>query len=68
MDRIPLGPGFFLAFGGSLGGWLWSMTGVTVSMVPKETEDASLSWFAWDLPEVSIETLQSQENQGGKSP
>lgn len=42
------------------------MTGVTVSMVPKETEDASLSWFAWDLPEVSIETLQSQANQGGQ--
>lgn len=44
------------------------MTGVTVSMVPKETEHASLSWFAWDLPEVSIETLQSRQTRGASHP
>lgn len=68
MDRISLGLGFFLAFGGSLGGWLWSTTGATVSTVPKEEEVANLSWFAWDLPEFSTETLQAQANQVGKSP
>lgn len=43
------------------------MTGATVSMVPKEEEDANLSWCARDLPEFSIETLQSQANQVGMS-